>query len=116
MATPYLGKRLTVVVDRPYGSLHPRHGFRYEANYGYLPGTLAPDGDELDAYYLGPTEPLTTAEGTCVAVVHRLAADDDKLVVVPDGYRPSDEEILAAVAFQEIPGRHHLVRAPAGPS
>ncbi len=49
MATPYLGKRVTVVVDRPHGSVHPRHGLRYEADYGCLRGTLAPDGDELDA-------------------------------------------------------------------
>lgn len=41
---------------------------------------------------------------------------DDKLVVVQSGYRPSDEEILAAVAFQEIPGQHHLIRAPAAPA
>ena len=107
----YVGRRVTVTIDRPYGSTHPVHGFRYEANYGYVPGTLAPDGEERDAYLLGPTEPLDHGEGPCVGVIHRLGDDDDKLVVIPDGYRLTDTEILAAVAFQEQPGRHELLRA-----
>jgi inorganic pyrophosphatase len=116
MALPYIGRSVTLTIDRPYGSAHPVHGFRYGANYGYVPGTLAPDGEELDAYLLGPTEPLDHAEGTCVGVIHRLDDDDDKLVVVPDGYHLTDSEILAAVAFQEPPGRHRLLRSRHEPS
>jgi len=111
MARQYIGLRVTLTIDRPYGTSHPVHGFRYEANYGYVPATLAPDGEELDAYLLGPTEPLDQAEGMCVGVIHRLDDDDDKLVVVPDGYQLTDSEILAAVAFQESPGRHRLFRS-----
>ncbi len=111
IAARHLGRRVRIVIDRPYGSAHPVHGFRYETNYGYLPGTRAPDGEELDAYYLGPREPLAAAEGTCIAIVHRLGDDDDKLVVVDDSYHPTDAEILAAVAFQEIPGQHQLIRS-----
>jgi len=111
MALPYIGRHVTLTIDRPYGTTHPVHGFRCEANYGYVPGALAPDGEELDAYLLGPTQPLDHAEGTCVGVIHRLDDDDDKLVVVPDGYHLTDNEILAAVAFQEPPGRHRLFRS-----
>lgn len=110
MALGYLGRHVVVTIDRPYGSAHPVHGFRYEANYGYVPDTLAPDGEELDAYLLGPTQPLDHGDGTCVGIIHRFNDDDDKLVVTPAGYHLSDDQILAAVAFQERPGCHQLLR------
>lgn len=49
----YLGQPVRVVVDRPLGTRHPRMGFVYEVNYGYLPETTAGDGAEIDAYVLG---------------------------------------------------------------
>lgn len=111
LALPYLNRTVDLVFDRPYGSHHPTSGFRYTTNYGYVPGTLAPDGEELDAYYLGPQEPLTSARGTCIAIIHRLHDDDDKLVVIPErSPRLDDEAIAAAVAFQETPGGYVLVR------
>lgn len=110
MARHYLGQPVDLVFDRPYGSLHPVHGFRYEANYGYVPGTLAPDGDELDAYYLGPEYPMQTAHGVCIAIVHRHGDDDDKLVVTPTGTDLDNAHIAAAIAFQEIPGRYDIIR------
>lgn len=58
LAQPYLGKKVTVTMDRPLGSKHPKWGFVYEANYGFIAVTLAPDGMELDAYCLGVDEPL----------------------------------------------------------
>ncbi|MFI2476661.1 inorganic diphosphatase [Nocardia xishanensis] len=111
LARPFLNRRVALRFDRPLGSRHPRCGFVYEVNYGYVPGTLAPDGAELDAYYLGADEPLEHAEGRCVAIVHRFDDDDDKLVVIADGATPpGDDAILAAVAFQETPGAHSIIR------
>jgi inorganic pyrophosphatase len=100
LARPYLGKTVSVIMDRPLGSRHPKWNFLYEVNYGFFPGTLAPDGAELDAYVLGVNEPLEKVNGICIAIIHRLD-DDDKLVVVPLGISLSDEEILNAVNFQE---------------
>lgn len=88
-------------MDRPLGSCHPRHGFLYGVNYGYIPGTLAPDGAPLDAYVLGVAMPLARAEEVVIAVIHRYDDDDDKLVVVPEGVALTDAEIMAAVWFQE---------------
>lgn len=111
LARPFLGRTVDLVIDRPYGSHHPTHGFVYLANYGYVPGTLAPDGDELDAYYLGPSEPMSSAHGTCIAIVHRLHDDDDKLVVVPNPSTTLDDAaIAAAVEFQEITGHYIVIR------
>ena len=42
----FLNKIVTVKVDRPMGSRHPRHGFIYPVNYGYIPETISGDGEE----------------------------------------------------------------------
>jgi inorganic pyrophosphatase len=115
LARSFLGRTVDLVIDRPCGSRHPTCGFFYPANYGYVPGTLAPDGDELDAYYLGPSEPMSSAQGICIAIVHRFYDDDDKLVVVPHSGRMLDDAaIAAAVEFQEIPGHYVLIRGLSG--
>ena len=100
-ATTFIGKAVRVKVDRPMGSKHPREGFIYPVNYGFVPGVPAPDGEDLDAYVLGVFEPVTEFTGQCIAVIHRLDEDDDKLVVVPAGKDYSDEQILALTEFQE---------------
>lgn len=97
----FLGQNVTLVIDRPLGSRHPQCGFLYPVNYGYVPGTQAADGEALDAYLLGVLEPLTSFTGQCIALIHRLDDDDDKLVVVPIGHDLSNTQILAATAFQE---------------
>ncbi len=101
-AKSYIGKEVVVTIDRPFHSKHPKHGFTYELNYGFVPGTLSRDGEELDAYVLGVTEPIKSFSGICIAVIHRLNDSDDKLVVVPKSlYSVSDQEITAATHFQE---------------
>ena len=100
--TRYLGKNVQVTMDRPLGSNHPKHGFKYEVNYGYVPNTLALDGEEIDAYVLGVDKPLENFEGKCVAVIHRTNDDDDKLVVIPGDMKDiSGEEITRQTRFQE---------------
>lgn len=97
----YIGKIVTVKMDRPLGSAHPKHKFIYPVNYGYIPGTVSGDGEELDAYVLGEHKPLDTFEGRVIAVVHRLNDNDDKLVVMADGRNYTDDQINALVEFQE---------------
>ena len=97
-----LGSMVKVIVDRPLGSYHPKHpDLYYPINYGYVPGVLAPDGEEQDAYILGIAEPLEEFVGKVIAVIHRFDDVEEKWVVAPEGMRFSAEEILAAVAFQE---------------
>lgn len=99
--TSYLGHTLTIHIDRPLGSRHPSHGFFYPVNYGSLPNTRAPDGEEIDAYLLGVFEPVEIFIGVCIAIVHRLDDEDDKLVIVPEGKIYTDEQISALIEFQE---------------
>lgn len=99
--TDYIGEVVTIEIDRPMGSLHPEHGFIYPVNYGFVPGTISPDGRELDAYVLGVFDPLDEFTGRCIAVIHRLDNNDDKLVLSQEGKVYSDEKIQALTEFQE---------------
>lgn len=111
LAKPYLGKEVELIIDRPLGSKHPKHGFVYEVNYGYIPDTKAPDGEELDAYVLGVEKPVGSFKGKCIAIIHRLDDDDDKLVVVPKSSEDmSDEDIRKATHFQEQFFQSEIIR------
>ncbi len=111
IAKTYLNKTVTVTVDRPLGSKHPKHRFEYLVNYGFLQGEKAPDGDDLDAYILGVNEPVESFIGKCIAIVHRLKDDDDKLVVVPQEINLTNKEVEKAVEFQEKWFEHEIVRS-----
>ena len=100
-ASSFIGQIVEVEMDRPLGTRHPKHNFMYPVNYGYVPGTVSGDGEELDAYVLGVFEPLNNYIGQCIAVIHRVNDDDDKLVVVPEGKNYTDEEIRVLTEFQE---------------
>ncbi len=106
----YLGKIVKVKMDRPMGIAHPKHGFIYPVNYGFIPNTVSGDGEELDAYVLGEFKPLDEFEGEVVAIIHRTNDDDDKLVVCPKGKNYSDEQIDALTEFQERFFEHIIIR------
>lgn len=97
-----LGKFVTVTVDRPMGSYHPKHNdIYYSLNYGYIPGIFAADGEEQDAYILGVTAPVKEFTGKVIAIVHRFDDVEEKWVVAPEGASFTREEIAKLVAFQE---------------
>lgn len=106
----FIGKRVNLIIDRPLGSWHPDHDIFYTVNYGYVPGTMSGDGEELDAYVLGVDIPLDEVEGICIAVIQRLHQNDDKLIVVPDGQTFTDEEIRVAIAFNEQDIESEIIR------
>lgn len=97
----YLNQTITIKIDRPMGSSHPKHGFVYPVNYGFVPNTTSGDGEELDAYLLGVFEPVETYTGKVIAIIHRKDDDDDKLIVVPSDKSYTNDQILALTEFQE---------------
>ena len=97
--TQYLGKKINVQIDRPKGSLHPRLNFLYETNYGFIPGTLAGDGHEIDAYVLNQDEALSNFEGKCIAVVVRKDDEEHKLIVADSDL--TRDQIVAETKFVE---------------
>ena len=106
----YIGKNVKVKIDRPKNSKHPKHGFVYPVNYGFIPNTISGDGEELDCYVLGVEEPIESFEGECIAVIHRTNDDDDKLIVVPEGKNFTDEEIRKLTYFQEQYFESEIIR------
>lgn len=100
-ATSFLGKIVTAKIDQPLNSRHPEWGFSYPVNYGYLPGVPAPDGEDLDVYVLNNAHPLTEFTGECIAIIHRLNDNDDKLILVPPDQTLTNAEIQTQTYFQE---------------
>ena len=97
-----LGQTVTVIIDRPMGTYHPKHkDIYYPVNYGYVPGIIAGDGEEQDAYVLGVNEPLQEFTGVVTAIIHRIDDVEDKWVVAPEGVTFTKEEIWDQVKFQE---------------
>lgn len=97
-----IGKTVKVVVDRPLGTYHPKHkDIYYFVNYGYIPGIIALDNEEQDAYILGVAEPIKEFVGIVIAVIHRLNDVEDKWIVVPPGLALTKDEIRKQVKFQE---------------
>ena len=98
----YLGKIVSIKIDRPIGSEHPKHpGLIYPINYGYIPNVLGGDGEELDVYLLGVDVPVEEYTARVIGIVHRHNDVEDKLVAAPDGSAFNKDEISRAVHFQE---------------
>ena len=95
----YAGRRLHVIVDRPIGYNHK--GIVYPVNYGFIPGILAGDGEEQDAYILGVSQPLAEFDGVVIGAAIRKDDVEDKLILAPEGMRFSPEQMEAALRFQE---------------
>ena len=106
----YLGKNVNIKIDRKLGSRHPKHGFMYMLNYGFVPNTISGDNEELDAYLIDEFEPVDEAVGKVIAVIHRVNDDDDKLVVSKNGKNYSDDAIRALTEFQEKYFESEIIR------
>ena len=98
----YLGKTITIKIDRPIGSLHPKHPeLVYPINYGYIPNGFGSDGEELYVYLLGIDVPVEEYTARIIGIVHRHNDVEDKLVAAPEGLNFDKNKILESVSFQE---------------
>ena len=100
---PYLGQTVTIEIDRPVGYVHVKgeKTLHYPINYGFIPGVLGGDGEELDVFLLGVDEPVETYTGRIIGIVFRADDVEDKLIMAPEGMSFTVEEMTAAVYFQE---------------
>ena len=103
MVWSYLGKHIEAEVDRPIGYLHVKGDkqLRYPVNYGYIPGVLGGDGEELDVYFLGEQQPLERFSGKVIAIVHRADDVEDKLIACPVHMDFDARQICREIYFQE---------------
>ncbi len=108
----YLNKTIDVKIDRPIGSSHPDYPDHiYLVNYGYIPNTISGDGEEIDCYILGEYKPLKNYRGKCIAIIHRLEDDDDKLIIVPENKNYTNSEIRLLTDFQEKFYKSEIIRS-----
>ena len=99
----YLGKEVTIIIDRPVGYIHRKEKYDlvYPINYGYSPDVLGGDGEELDVYMLGVDEPISACTCQIIGIVYRRNDVEDKLIAAPPGEKYTAEEMAAAIHFQE---------------
>ncbi len=98
----YIGKEVEAKIDQPIGSSHPKYPETiYAINYGFVPNTLSDDREEIDCYILGKDRPLKECKGKCIAVIHRLEEDDDKLILALPNKIFTKEEIKEKTDFIE---------------
>ena len=99
----YLGKTVRIEIDRPIGYVHrkERYSLTYPINYGFIPGVIGGDGEELDVYLFGVDVPVTEYTAKIIGIVHRRDDVEDKLVAAPEGMKFTEHEIAEAVRFQE---------------
>ena len=103
LVSSYLGKTVRIKIDRPIGYVHKKPGktLVYSINYGYIPGVLGGDGEELDVYLLGVDEPVEEFEGRIIGIVYRQNDVEDKLIMAPAGAAFDKKTIEKQIDFQE---------------
>lgn len=103
LVSSFLGKTVTIEIDRPLGFVHKKESYSltYPINYGYISGVLGGDGEELDVYLLGVDTPVNSFTCEIIGIAHRENDVEDKLIAAPVGGHFSKEEIEKAVSFQE---------------
>ena len=97
----YIGKTVTIYVDRPYGSVRGknRHAV-YSINCGRVsaPGFC---GGELGAYLLGVDMPVREYTGIVIGVVIHRNDNKDKIVVAPSRCLLNQAQITEKIFFKE---------------
>ena len=99
----YLGKTVTIEIDRPIGYEHHKgeKTLLYPINYGFIPGVLGGDGEELDVFLVGVDQPVSVYTGRIIGIGYRADDVEDKLIMAPEGVSFCAEEMARAVYFQE---------------
>ena len=99
----YLGKTVKIEIDRPIGYMHKKKNYtlNYPINYGFIPGIIGGDGEELDVYLIGVDIPVKEYTGRIIGIVHREDDSEDKLVMAPENTYFSQNEIAEKIDFQE---------------
>lgn len=97
----YVGSYVKVDIDRKIGQKHPEQDMIYPINYGYIPGTVSGDNEEIDVYILDENKPIDNCFGFIVAGVHRDDDIEEKLIGLTKYGKIGADEIAKKIEFQE---------------
>lgn len=98
----FLGKSVTVIVDRPYGSLDQRSDGEMTCSCGYVqqPVTME-DCDDIEARIVGVYEPRETFTGTVIGIIYHQEDSNLHLIVAPPTWTINKEEIITQIGMVE---------------
>jgi inorganic pyrophosphatase len=98
-----LNKTITIEIDRPIGTLHPkRENIYYPINYGFVPGLMGGDNEEQDVYVIDSDVGKTCSEVEIIGIVMRLNDVESKWISVEDEKLTyTKSEIESIINFQE---------------
>ena len=105
----FLGKIINAKIDKPIGSIHSN--YIYPINCGYTSYTLNNKVKKIECYILGIYEPIEEFSGKCIAIIHRINNQEDKLVIAPENENFSTPEIRVLTAFQERFFENKIIRS-----
>ncbi|MEE8806923.1 MAG: GNAT family N-acetyltransferase [Lactimicrobium sp.] len=102
LGSRYLGRKYTVEIDQPYGSLHPYlPDLELACNAGYIL-LHGRNKQEIwqDACVYGPQEPLATFTGIVIGIIYRR--DEEKTRwILSSGIQYDHQDVIAAIAGLE---------------
>ncbi|MCR4926216.1 MAG: NUDIX domain-containing protein [Clostridiales bacterium] len=96
-----LGKYAKVKVTRPIKSFHPKYGFEYELNYGFVEGVTNISGTKQGAYIMGIDHPVREFDGRIIAIIKRNNMKGVEWVVAPKSKKFIVNDIKKAIDFAE---------------
>lgn len=97
MDREYLGQEVTVIVDHPYGSLHPHYpDLELACNYGYVEELAVREGIFRNAYVCGIHEPREKVKGFVVGIIYHREDNDARWIVSPEKTYDRTEAVNAA--------------------
>ena len=95
-----LGKVVKVIVDYPYGSMHPLAGEFCTCNCGYVDNDRFVEGEFQDVYIIGVKEPLEDYTGMVIGILYRKNEQSSKWIVYPNKNYDKNE-VIQEIAFLE---------------
>ena len=97
-----LGKTVTVIVDRPYGSLDLRSEGQLTVNCGYLEEKITMEDCEVrEACIVGVKMPVETFTGVVIAMIYHEEDSHVHLVVARKGAVVDHDEVIQEIGMVE---------------
>lgn len=97
-----LSKTVTVIIDRPYGSIHPLlQDVTYPYNYGYIKQDMQQNIEFQDAYVIGVQQPLETFTGYVAGIIYHKEDTTSRWIVAPLGMVVDHEATIQLLGIEE---------------
>lgn len=98
-----LNKKISIEIDRPVGTVHPkRENIYYPINYGFVPGLMGGDNEEQDVYVIDSKLAKLKTEVKIIGILMRIDDVESKWIGIENDNRSySKIDIESIIRFQE---------------